>query len=113
MQNYSADNTLPIQEPSDVSAGVCLCGSKSEVPYESAKIEMPFESLSAIPNRVNVKGKLQGSWGPLPNHYGEMVLGAMIQYGDKMVTIEESQPGAFCQNYWARKNLRALEDSKH
>ena len=95
MQNYSADNKLPILEPCDGSAGGCHWCSKSEISYEPSKIEMPFESLSAIPNRVNVKGKLQGSWGPLPNHYGEMVLGAMIQYGDKMVTIEESQPGAF------------------
>ena len=56
---------------------------------------MPCEPLSSIPSRVNVRGKLQGSWGPLPNHYGEMVLGAMIQSGDKMVTLEESQPNAY------------------
>jgi hypothetical protein len=67
----------------------------SKVPYDAPEITMPCEPLSSIPSRVNVKGKLQGAWGPLPNHYGELVLGAMIQAGDKMVTLEESQPGAF------------------
>ena len=38
---------------------------------------------------------MQASWGPLPNHYGELVLGAMIKSGDKMVTLEESQPNSF------------------
>ena len=47
---------------------------------------------------------LQGSWGPLPNHYGEPVLGAMIKAGDKMVTLEESQPNAFPEMHSAPQN---------
>ena len=73
----------------------CYWCSISELEYEKPEISMPCEPLSSIPSRVNVRGKLQGSWGPLPNHYGEMVLGAMIQSGDKMVTLEESQPNAY------------------
>ena len=95
MQNYSTNNSLPISEPCDGSKGGCHWCSIDEVPYDAPQIRMPYELLSTIPTRVNVKGKLQGSWGPLPNHYGEPVLGAMIQSGDNVVTIEESQPGAY------------------
>jgi hypothetical protein len=42
-----------------------------------------------------VKGKFTGSWGPLPNHFSEPVLGAMLSSGQKQITIEESEPGAF------------------
>ena len=95
MQVWSSDNTLPLTEPCDGEAGGCRWCATTEVPYDSPTITIPHEPLSSIPSRVNVKGKLQGAWGPLPNHYGEPVLGAMIQAGDKMVTLEESQPGAF------------------
>lgn len=95
MKSWNCDSTLPLESPCDGEAGGCHWCSLEEIPYEIPQITMPCEPLSAIPSRVNVKGRLQGAWGPLPNHYGEMVLGAMIQAGDKMVTLEESQPGAF------------------
>jgi hypothetical protein len=44
---------------------------------------------------VSVTGKFTGAWGPLPNHFGEPVLGAMLMAGMKQITIEESQPGSF------------------
>ena len=55
----------------------------------------PCEPLEKIPHRVNVRGFVQGAWGPLPNHFGEPVLGSMIKSGKNMVTLEESRPGAF------------------
>ena len=95
MKSWNTDNTLPLESPCDGEAGGCHWCAVSEVPYASPEITMPCEPLSSIPSRVNVKGKLQGAWGPLPNHYGEPVLGAMIKAGDKMITLEESQPGAY------------------
>ena len=59
------------------------------------EISPPFEKLNKIPSRVTVKGKFTGSWGPLPNHFSEPVLGAMLSSGGKQITIEESEPGAF------------------
>ncbi|MBL6890441.1 MAG: PD-(D/E)XK nuclease family protein [Candidatus Poseidoniaceae archaeon] len=59
------------------------------------EIKPPFEMLSEIPSRVTVKGKFTGSWGPLPNHFSEPVLGAMLSSGQKQITIEESEPGSF------------------
>ena len=59
------------------------------------EITPPFENLKDIPSRVTVKGKFTGSWGPLPNHFSEPVLGAMLSSGQKQITIEESEPGAF------------------
>lgn len=59
------------------------------------EINPPFEKLKNIPSRVTVKGKFTGSWGPLPNHFSEPVLGAMLSSGQKQITIEESEPGAF------------------
>ena len=95
MKEWSNDNSFPIKSPCDGEAGGCYWCSVNQVEFDSPEITMPCEPLSSIPSRVNVKGRLQGAWGPLPNHYGEMVLGAMIQAGDKMVTLEESQPGSY------------------
>ena len=65
--------------------------------YDGQEIIMstPSEKLQQIPQRVSVTGKFTGAWGPLPNHFGEPVLGAMLMAGMKQITIEESQPGAF------------------
>ncbi len=54
----------------------------------------PFEPLSRIPHRVDVRGTLDGKWGPLPNHFGESVIGAALTSGRAHVALEESQPGA-------------------
>ena len=59
------------------------------------EVRPPYEMIQDIPNRVNVKGKFTGKWGPLPNHYSEPVLGAMLTASGTQVTIEESEPGAF------------------
>ena len=104
MKGWNTDNTLPLESPCDGEAGGCHWCSLSEMPYDSPEITMPCEPLASIPSRVNVKGSLQGSWGPLPNHYGEPVLGAMIQAGAKMVTIEESQPGAYPEMHDSPQN---------
>ena len=53
-----------------------------------------FRGLANIPHRVNVRGTLDGRWGPLPNHFGEPVLGAALTSGRAHVALEESQPGA-------------------
>ena len=59
------------------------------------EVSLPFEKLNMIPSRVTVKGKFTGSWGPLPNHFSEPVLGAMLSSGGMQITIEESEPGVF------------------
>ena len=58
-------------------------------------ITSPSQTLAEIPNRVNVQGSFTGAWGPLPNHFGEPVLGAMLVAGGVQLTVEESEPGSF------------------
>jgi hypothetical protein len=94
MKSYPVSTALPISEPCEAEAGCYWC-SLTEMEYPSVGIESPCESISSIPNRVNVRGVIQGAWGPLPNHFGEMVLGAMIQAGEKRVTLEEASPNDY------------------
>lgn len=61
----------------------------------SQSIVSPSQPLSSIPNRVNVTGTFTGAWGPLPNHFSEPVLGAMLMSGGAQLTVEESEPGSF------------------
>ena len=44
--------------------------------------------------------ELIAQWGPLPNHFNEPVLGAMMKAGEATIAIEEAEPGAFpiCMN---------------
>jgi len=58
-------------------------------------IASPYVPLSGIADRVNVHGTLTGKWGPLPNHFGEYVHGAVLVAGDKHVVVEETEPDAF------------------
>ena len=94
MNSYPVSTALPISEPCVAEAGCYWC-SLTEMEYTAVDIEHPYQSISSIPNRVNVRGVIQGAWGPLPNHFGEMVLGAMIQAGEKRVTLEESSPDGY------------------
>ena len=61
------------------------------------KIELspPSQMIGEIQSRINIRGKFTGQWGPLPNHYAEPVLGAMISVSGTQVTVEESEPNAF------------------
>jgi hypothetical protein len=61
----------------------------------SLTIKSPSQPLSTIPNRVHVQGTFTGAWGPLPNHFGEPVLGAMLMAGGTQLTVEESEPGSY------------------
>ena len=58
-------------------------------------IQSPCMPFSEIPSRVDVSGELIAQWGPLPNHFNEPVLGAMLKAGEVTIAIEESEPGAF------------------
>jgi len=49
----------------------------------------PYGAIGDLPSRVTVKGALHGYWGPLPNHYGDHVIGAAITAGGKSAVIEE------------------------
>ena len=113
MQNMgSGPATLPAL-PSDAcdgtSAGCHWCSLSRSVEGEWSGDELlsnitsvrditltpPSELLSSIPERVSVQGKVTGAWGPLPNHFGEPVLGAMLVAGGAQSTVEESEPGAY------------------
>ena len=59
------------------------------------QLSPPSEPLASIPERVSVQGTFTGAWGPLPNHFGEPVLGAMLVAGSAQITVEESEPGAY------------------
>lgn len=65
----------------------------AELPNVSMR--MPYAALGDIQGRVNVKGRLTGAWGPMPNHFSEPVLGAVLVVGQQHITVEESEPGAF------------------
>ncbi len=64
-------------------------------PFEHTPAGAPFSPISQLPNRVTIKGALHGHWGPLPNHYGDSVIGAAITVGDKSAVIEEMGRGQF------------------
>jgi len=51
--------------------------------------ESPFSPISSLPSRVSVRGNLHGHWGPMPNHFGDPVIGAAITAGEKSAVIEE------------------------
>jgi len=56
----------------------------------------PAQKLSEIKCRINVMGDVGGRWGPLSNHYGEQVHGAVMRTGGSSNAIlEEMGPGAF------------------
>ena len=57
----------------------------------------PYAALGDVQGRVTVKGRLTGAWGPMPNHFAEPVLGAVLVVGQQHITVEESEPGAFSQ----------------
>ena len=59
------------------------------------EISPPSQKIGEIQARINVKGRFTGQWGPLPNHYAEPVLGAMVSVSGSQVTVEESEPNAF------------------
>ena len=59
------------------------------------EISPPSQMIGDIQSRINIRGKFTGQWGPLPNHYAEPVLGAMISVSGTQVTVEESEPNAF------------------
>lgn len=61
----------------------------------SIQLSSPSEPLSSIPERVSVQGTFTNAWGPLPNHFGEPVLGAMMVAGSTRISVEESEPGVF------------------
>ena len=54
---------------------------------------------------VTVKGRLTGAWGPMPNHFAEPVLGAVLVVGQQHITVEESEPGRFLNsmNTWNKR----------
>ena len=66
-----------------------------ELPKIEAK--QPYAPLCEVQGKVSVKGRLTGAWGPMPNHFSERVLGAVLVVGDQHITVEESEPGA-CPN---------------
>ena len=61
----------------------------------NVSISPPSQKIGDIQSRVNVRGKFTGQWGPLPNHYSEPVLGAMVSVSGTQITIEESEPNAY------------------
>lgn len=62
---------------------------------EGVEPQSPCLPFSQIPSRVDVSGELIAQWGPLPNHFNEPVLGAMLKAGETTIAIEEAEPGAF------------------
>ena len=90
-------------EPCRNSAGCFWCqfGQDSEIEFFNhlskmeIRISPPSQRIGEIQSRVNVRGKFTGQWGPLPNHYSEPVLGAMISVSGTQITIEESEPNAY------------------
>ena len=66
-----------------------------DVMMKGVYIQPPCLPFSEIPSRVDVAGELIAQWGPLPNHFNEPVLGAMLKAGEASIAIEEAEPGAY------------------
>jgi len=62
---------------------------------QGVEIQSPCMPFSNIPSRVDVAGDLIAQWGPMPNHFNEPVLGAMLKAGEATIAIEEAEPGSF------------------
>ena len=93
-------------EPCRKSAGCFWCSFGEKDPEQESnflnnleqlevKISPPSQKIGEIQSRINVKGKFTGQWGPLPNHYSEPVLGAMVSVSGTQITVEESEPNSF------------------
>jgi hypothetical protein len=67
----------------------CLLSDISEM----TPVGPPFTPIGQLPSRVNIRGRLHGHWGPLPNHFGEGVRGAAVTAGEKTAVIEEMGVG--------------------
>ena len=78
---------------------------------EGNSISSPCVPLSEIPSRVNVSGNLIAQWGPLPNHFNEPVLGAMLRAGEATIAIEEAEPGAFPHLHDSEQNDVIIENA--
>ena len=73
---------------------------------QQVSIRSPFIRLGDIQGRVHVKGRLTGAWGPMLNHYGEAVLGAVLVVGHQHITLEESEPGSYPNLHeWVEKDV--------
>jgi len=94
MMSHKIDATLPREVECDGTAAGCHWCTK-EIVEQPPEISIPFHAISDIPRRVVVRGKVSGSWGPMLNHHGESVIGAIIEAGGKILTIEEVEEGAF------------------
>ena len=71
--------------------------------------EYPFSKIFTIPDRLNVKGYISGKWGPLNNHFGELVHGALLSNtkgGTVNLSLEESQPNS-------HSKLSEIEDGEY
>ncbi|MAK05452.1 MAG: hypothetical protein CMA03_06190 [Euryarchaeota archaeon] len=71
--------------------------------------EYPFTKILTIPDRLNVKGYISGKWGPLNNHFGELVHGALLSNtkgGTVNLSLEESQPNS-------HSKLSEIEDGEY
>ncbi|HJM45175.1 MAG TPA: hypothetical protein QF644_04425 [Candidatus Poseidoniaceae archaeon] len=72
-------------------------GESLETICKNLEPEYPYSKILSIPDRLNVKGNISGKWGPLNNHFGELVHGALIsnsKRGTVNLTLEESQPNS-------------------
>ena len=93
-------------KPCSIAAGCfwCTFGEKNitqdfeylkNLEHITVEVSPPSQMIGDIQSRINIKGKFTGQWGPLPNHYAEPVLGAMVSVSGTQVTVEESEPNAF------------------
>jgi hypothetical protein len=92
---------------SEKSSHIKIYGNEVEMPSRWADLSLaeikekmqprtPAKPLDQIQNRINVVGKLSGKWGPLSNHFGEQVHGALLQTGGQShAVLEEMSAGSF------------------
>ena len=69
--------------------------TSSEGFVQSLAPKSPCIPIGSIPTRLDVKGMLKGHWGPMPNHYGEPVRGAVLTVGSKNIIVEEMGAESF------------------
>jgi len=94
MMSSEVNASLPRNGQCDGTPAGCYWCS-ADLTQQPPELNTPFHAISEIPRRVVVRGKVSGSWGPMLNHHGESVIGAIIEAGGQILTIEEVEEGAF------------------
>jgi len=89
--------------------GLEICGYSTDpedrairpfLPESNFEIPENATAISELPNRISVRGSIDGLWREMENSYGEIVRVATLRAGNTMITIEETEEGVVDPRTW-------------